>query len=428
MRGRRLVRIVGSLMAVNVLTALAGLVTGPLQARALGPAGRGDLAAILVPLTLAPQILSLGVGVYAARESARGRNIGELVGSLGAVMLAVGTVGAVAGIPLAAYLADGRDVVQLFLTIVFALLPLTLVGTVVFSMLGGLERWRLLVSLRLFPVLLGLIGVVALYLLDALTVTSAAILALVGGLASTVAPLVIMRGERLRASRRTAAEATRFGLKSWVGGLANLANARLDQLLMIRLVTPAELGFYAVAVTLAGVSNFLTGAVGPPLVTRIAKGDRGIVPRALRVTLSITALGNVALAAATPFLLPLLFGSSFEPAVDMTLVLLVAALPLAGIVVLTSALHADGQPVVPSLAEVATLVVTVIGLALLLDPLGGLGAALVSVVAYSINFGIQLTVVRRSFGGRLRDYLVPSPTDLRWGWQLLRRRTPDEVT
>src|SRR3712207_7991140 len=42
------------LAGVQFFAAVTALVTGPLQARALGPEGRGELAAIAVLLTLAP--------------------------------------------------------------------------------------------------------------------------------------------------------------------------------------------------------------------------------------------------------------------------------------------------------------------------------------------------------------------------------------
>jgi O-antigen/teichoic acid export membrane protein len=218
-------------------------------------------------------------------------------------------------------------------------------------------------------------------------------------------------GDGLRATRRMAREATVFGAKTWVSGLAQLANARVDQLFMIKLVSPTELGLYAVAVTTASVPNFLSSAMSAPVLTRVAEGDRALVPRALRALLLVVVLVNAGLAAILPFALPFVFGEDFSDAVPMALILVAASIPLAGISVLSPALVADGAPGVPSIGEIAALIVTVVGLLILLDPLGGVGAALTSFVAYSVSFAYQLVVVRRRFGGSMLSYLVPHRDD-----------------
>jgi Na+-driven multidrug efflux pump len=57
---------------------------------------------------------------------------------------------------------------------------------------------------------------------------------------------------------------------------------------------------------------------------------------------------------------------------------------------------------------------------LLLGPLGGLGAAVVSLVAYTASFVFQLVMARRRIAAPLRAYLVPSRSDLRWARGLRR--------
>src|SRR4051794_37698844 len=77
---RRLPSVVRRLSITNALPLAVGLITGPLQARALGASGRGDLAAILVPVGLAPLLLSLGLGQYAGVNAARRARLGPIVG------------------------------------------------------------------------------------------------------------------------------------------------------------------------------------------------------------------------------------------------------------------------------------------------------------------------------------------------------------
>jgi hypothetical protein len=55
--------------------------------------------------------------------------------------------------------------------------------------------------------------------------------------------------------------------------------------------------------------------------------------------------------------------------------------------------------------------VTVGGLAVALPTLGGIGAALVSVLAYTTQFIYMLISARRIHGGSYREYLVPTHDD-----------------
>jgi O-antigen/teichoic acid export membrane protein len=423
-----LFKVVGGLSALNIGIAMAGLLTGPLQARALGPSGRGDLAAIMVPLTLAPGVLGLALGAYATREAARGRNIGELLGSLGAVVLATSLIGVFGGLVAADWLAEGREVVRTFLLVGAALLPLSLVAGIPSSMLASLEMWRLFAVFRLIPMLIFVGGTVGFYLADALTVEVSAVLLLIGGVTSAFVLLPFcLRHRPWTFRRQVAREGTIFGLKFWAGGLAQLLNGRLDQLLMIKLVSSSQLGFYAIAATIATLPGFLAGAVGPPLLSRIAAGDRGLVQRAMRCTLAVSFALAAAASAAAPFLVPAIFGDAFSESVPFAIVLLGAGVMYTTANVATAALVADGAPGVTSFAEVAACVVTVGGLALFLARFGPMAAAVVSAAAATTAFSIQMAVVLRRFGGGFRDYLLIRPSDVRWFIAQVRPRREQEV-
>lgn len=424
----RLAKVVGHLTVTNIVIFLAGFVTAPLLARALGPTGRGLFAAIIVPLTLIPAVASLALGAYASREVARGRPAGIVAGSIGGVSLVIGLIGASLAVPLADFFAHGQPTVHTFLLIGFLLMPVSLVGGILFSMLSGLELWRHLILTKLAPTVIMLLGVAGLYAVDELTVSTAAGLTLAGGLVSIVPSLQVLRnGGPIRFIGSVVREGLVFGSKTWAGSIAFIANQRLDQLLMIGLVAPSELGLYAVSVTIASVPTLLTGALGPPLITRIARGDHHLAGQALRVTLAGMAALNLTIAALLPWAVPFLYGEGFGGVVEITLVLLVAAIPLGGVAVLGAALIAEGSPGVPSLGEGAAIIVTVPGLLLLLPQFGAIGAAVASLAAYSVSFVIQLLVARRRFGGKLTDFLLVKRSDVAWALALLPASTAKPV-
>jgi O-antigen/teichoic acid export membrane protein len=406
---------VARLTLANVLAAATGFVTGPLLARALGPTGRGNLQAIIVPLSLVPVVLSFGISGYAYRTLPRGRSVEEVLGSLGLPLLLVSLIVAAGAVPVADTLAGDRQTVRTFLIIGFVATPWFFLILLLSSSLSALERWPNVIAMNVTPFLVSLVATIALFATGHLTVATAAAVALIGSLLGVVPGLPLLRNSRRPVFRLSLArQGIAFGLKSWLGSVAQSANARLDQLLMITVVPPRQLGLYAVATTISGASLQLTGAVGPPLMTRIASGERHLMPQAVRVAVMVTFGVNLVIALITPTLLSVLFGSQFRGAVPMTWVLLAATVPLAGSSVLSTALQGDGAPLIPTLAEAIALIVTVVGLAVLLHPLQGIGAAIVSLAAYSASFAFQVVMAGRRIGVPPRHFLVPWRSDVLW--------------
>lgn len=413
--------VIRRLTLAQAATTAFAFITGPLQARALGPEGRGLLAAIVVPLTLAPWLVSFGLGTYAAKEAARGRPIREIVGTVGAVLCAIGAAMALAGIPIANVLAGGRSIVSMYLRIGFFLLPVILFSGLLVSVANGLQRWRALIAAQLAQPVVILVGVIVLFASDRLTVKSAAILTL----ASSVSPILpvahILRGAgHPHFDPRVARESILFGIRAWVGGLGSIANARLDQLLMIRLVSERTLGLYVVATNTVGFSSILTGASASAIFPRVAAGERGLATRSVRtILLVVGALGVLAAALAVP-LLRVLYGSRFTDAAPIVWVLLAANLPLAGATMLGTVLTGSGRPNASAVSEMGALAITIPGLVVLLPVLGGIGAAVVSLIAYSVSFAILLIAASRYFQTPLRTFLLATSSDIRWLGESLR--------
>lgn len=411
----RMSGVAARLTTANVLGAASGFVTGPLLARSLGATGRGDLQAVIAPLTLVPAVLGLGIPAYAYRTLPRGRSPREVIPSLGLPLLVLGCVGVAGAVPVADALAGGRPVVRAFLIAGFMLTPLVLLNSLMASCLAGLERWRAVYALTLIPFAVPFVGIVALDLSGHLTVASAAAVTIAGSALQIVPALPVLARIRRPAPRMSVARAgLSFGVKSWLGGLALTANGRLDQVMMITLVPARQLGLYAVAVTISGAYSLVTGGISPPLMTRIAAGQRELTMQAVRITIGVTIALGVLIALMTPVILSVLFGPEFRDAFPMALILLTASVPLAAGSVLSSALQADGAPLIPTVGEALALVVTVVGLLTLLRPLQGIGAAVVSFAAYSVSFAFQLVMAQRRIRAPIRAFLLPSAEDLRW--------------
>jgi O-antigen/teichoic acid export membrane protein len=408
----RLLGVVGRLGSVNVAVLALGVITAPLQARALGPEGRGLLAAIMVPVTLAPWIAGLGLSQYATREVARGRHAGTVFASSVAATLPSCALLLVLAAPIASLVAGGRDVVYTYVLLGLFLVPLSISTEILGGVAQGRQEWSRLASMRMVPAVLGTISVVVLYVSDSLTVETAAITFIVAGLLAVVPLLPLLRQMRpFKAQRAVAGEGLRFGVKAWVAILGNLANVRLDQLLMIRLVDERQLGLYAVSLTISSLPGQVTSALSTGVFPRVAAGERSLPARVLRITLAAALLIGLGLALITLPLLEIVFGSDFLDAAPMIWILLAAGIPVTGVRLLSTSLTSGGRPGAAAYGEVVALAITVPGLLLLLQPLGGVGAAIVSLLAYTASFVYLLVVARRHFAGTFREFLIPTRAD-----------------
>jgi O-antigen/teichoic acid export membrane protein len=405
--------VTSALTASSLLVPLLGFVTAPIQARVLGPAGRGELAAIMVPLSLAPTVLSVGLTVYATKEAARGRPTGLLLGSLAVILAPICVVAALGAGSFASQLADGRDVVDVYLRILAYALPLTFVGGLLTAIAVGRERWRLVVYSRLFTPVAWLVGILGLWLSDSLSVTTAAATAFVAGFGSML-PFVpmLLAARPFKVDLATTASGLLYGVRAWLSSLASVVNARLDQFLMITLVSSSQLGFYAVAASLASTSFMVAASLAQAVSPGIAAGDLTVVPRACRTTVVIVLGYSLGLALLCPMVIPLLFGARFHPALGMTWVLLLAGVPLAVSWVLATALNNVDRPSASGVGELLAILVTVPGLLVVLPRWGAQGAAWVSLLAYSASCCFLLLVSKKAFGVPVRALLLPQRRDL----------------
>lgn len=416
---------IGRLTAANALLLLGGFVTGPIQARALGPRGRGDLAAILSFLAFGSVLASVGLGSFASWAAARGRRAGELLGTFSLLYLLQGAVVAALAVPVAGVLSGGHHVVREFMIIGLLLLPLGLIGTLVLEIAIGAELWGAVAAFKALNALESIIPVVVLAVAGALTVGSAAIVSLAALPVFSVPLVAVRRADPgpLRWRPQLAREGMKFGVNAWAGGLAQLTNGQIDQALMLSLTTAKQLGLYAVAVS--GSTFFLLLVINPlqtAIAPRIARGDHQLVHKGVRTAVAATSCCAVAVAAASPLLVRLMFGDAFSGAIPMVVVLAFASIPLSANLMLTSACSAAGHPRLAAKAEFLAVAITIPGLLLAVPWIGAIGAALVSALAYSVTTGYLVHLSRRLFGGTWGQFLKPGRSDLTLVIQMGRAR------
>lgn len=404
-----------------LVAAVAYVATTILTARLLGPTGRGQLTLATLLATLSVTLGSLGLGSAATYFTARGEwaksivlgnsillgfGLGSLIVGVGFGVLVIGDV-SLRGIP-ATYL-------------LFALLvvPFGLVLVNVQSVYLGLQRFgafnRITVGQAVLPLLL--IG--------------GALLALNGGaraaiIATTLSTILLATmvifaatrrvGVRWKPDRGYIKSATSYGIRVHIANVLSLLGYRLDVFVLNAYTSPAAVGFYAAAVSIAERLWMLSQAVSIALFPRIAEEKdedvrRSITPLLTRNTLWLTAAAGVVLWALSTPIVTLLFSSKFESSGGALRALLPGVVVFGAARVLGNDIAARGRPIINSYFTGVSVALN-LGLNLILIPRHGIvGAGWASTISYSTLFVATLAVYCRIAAVPVRTVIIPTRED-----------------
>lgn len=411
-------------VALNVGGQAASLVIGFAAsialARVLGPADRGLLALMIAVGAFA--LVLVGLGLPLAVQYFASRRDVEPPALLGnSLLYAFGIAALLLPLtwllhePIADVASRGRGGEIWILAA--ALVPITfldwtttnqLVGALRFVRYNALIVVSRLVYLAAIVVLLGILGFGVSAGLAATALTSVVVIA------GSLPP--ILRFGRPRLSGALFGRMVRYGTRVQFGAVFQMANARLDVLVLQAFRPLREVGHYVVAQTIAELVTTLALAFRTtvlPIVTRL-EGDT----RQERTTIAsvrhyaILAAAGVVLNAGLGTLVILYgFGPEFHPAVGPMLILLPGIWFLGLGTMIAGHLGARGRPGTSSLLAGLAAVFTVVLDVLLIPPLGVTGAALASVVAYSVYGIASLHALARLTGLSRRELIVPERAD-----------------
>ena len=408
------------LFAGNVFASVGFFAAVLLLARELPPAERGTIAFLTVSAQLIARVAGMGtpqaVSVLAARRPLERPALlvgaAAFVGSVAALFALV----ACGGLWLLDDLTpSGIGSVELLL-LAFGALAVAL-SEAGYGFLLGCSRFRQQMTIQMTVPWLYAALLAIFYAGPGLTVTSAALVWTVAmSVGAAFLAVACLRGVGLgRPDVRVLVESIRFGLRAWVGSLANFLNLRADQVLMGFIATEAALGVYAVAVNGAEVLLHLPTALGLALVPAIAGSKAtGRPERALAVfrIVSLLTLPLIVLAAFLgPMLLPAVFGSAYEGSVEPFVWLLPGTFGFIAIAVLSNALLGSGSPGTASLPPVTALVVGVTLDLALIPRYEATGAAIAATTAFVVGGTVALIAYRT----RTRfawSSVLPRPADI----------------
>lgn len=402
-----------SSMAFRLGTIGLNAATGIVTARALHPAGRGELAAIVLWPMLASGLTTVGLPaalVYHLRRQPDDAR--ALVGGAAVIAILASTVGVVAGWALIPWWLGQHDASTVraaqWCLLTTHLCALTLVGRAAWEARGAFAASALSQMVTPAVVLAGL-GLLAWR--GPIATGPAAAVYVLAGLPSLVwiwTSLARGPGLRLAVAGRWR-RLTHYGVRSYGVDLAGVLAIYLDQVLVVGWLSVEAMGIYAVALSLSrvlGAVHASVAAIAFPRAVGLAPAEMTAqIGRAARAGTIVAGGLGVGVVVTSPLLLGGLYGAPYLAALPLLPILVVEAMVAGLVQVLLQGFLAAGRPALAT-AVVAGGVAGSLPLFLWLVPAHGvLGAALALLGASLLRLGLTL--------GAYRWGLVSTPPRIR---------------
>ena len=377
-----MIRDVALSLATRAVIISAGVITSILTARVLGVAGRGEYFYIITLANLVVQFGHLGLASSNTYTLAKDH---ALFACLAANSIWVSLIAGTCAAFVMLLLAAGWNVtkwVESYTWLLLVMGPAMLYSLLASNLLIGLERIRQynlfqIVSTFFQLTVIGMVawmswGVAGFLIASALTSATAA-LALMWFLAR-------LHSCRWRFDRELFGSQLGYAGRAYVVTLLGYSISRVGILFLDHYAGKTEIGIYSVAVQFADVLVIIPSTTAMVLFPSLVKSDiQGQYARALSVTwrtgLMMLAL-CVSIGVAAYWLIPMLFGGAFAPAVYVLWWMLPGVLVLSMTAIISQYLAAQGMPWGNVLVWIAGLLFLVVSCRQLVPQWGARGAAM----------------------------------------------------
>lgn len=398
---------VSSMVGTNLLVPLVALMVAPVMARELGAEGRGIYTALTAPVLLAGIVGTLGLqdGLtqFVSRRGLHPR-VALRLAALSVLLLSIVTASAMWSL---GYLLFEDSNLRLEYSLVLTTLPVLIGHNLIIGIATGTRDFRGLNAAKLLPAVARAIVVVILCILTDMTPLTAALILL----ASPALGILWQTWRIFRLSLpidiggvspadRSTRKLLSFSLAAFPGVLAAMAMSRADQVLGLPLLGAEQLGYYAIAVTVAELPMMVATA-GRSYIIGLDSSELSSksAPRLAGLIMVINTVLCLALIAVTPWVIPFVFGSDFAGAVVPCMILLIGTVFFTTMSLGSAILLNNGQANAQSLAYITAACVS-IALLFTFSGLGAIGAAAASVAGYAVASALSWTLVRWSLSPR----------------------------
>lgn len=402
------VRAVLGIIGSRGVVLVAGLATGVLTARALGPEGRGQYFAVMTLAAIVAQFGNLGLSssnvFLAARER---RLVWPLLVNSWWLAGAIAVAAAIAVLALGDAIAAQLQVPAHMLWAVCLLAPATLLFTLSCSVLvaedkfAALNRWQIVNALLTMSLLAAAaLSAQPVEVFVAVAACSAAVTVVAMG-----AAIAQGRTRQWRFDTHLFATGWRFAARAYVVLLLGFLMQRAAVAVLMVYSDPHQIGLYSIAAQVFDVLIIVPSSVATvifPKLVRAVDGSWSSVRSALLGTTLAMLVVCAAVAVLAEFAIGLLFGRAFLPALPAVRWVLVAALFTTVTTVLSQFVVAQRFPGwLIAVWAAGVLTMCVVG-ALLVAAWGATGVAAAQSIGAAVVCAGVVVLARRQAASQLR--------------------------
>jgi O-antigen/teichoic acid export membrane protein len=423
-----------------VLTVLLGFAITSVVARTLGAEGKGIYElAVLLPIVL-QWVFNLGITTASTYFIAHGdHQLAEAARGNLALSLWLSGFGLLIGVLIATFAGTQvfPGVPQSILLLSLVALPFLYIRGNLNAILQGLQDFRAYSIVESIP---SLVTFALLLVLIPGFGVSGVLLAYVIGNAAAALWVIFLLARRTRQSslfslhipRAYLRQMLNYGLKSQMNIIAIYLLLRVDVLLVNLLGGgAASVGIYSVAVLFADRVWLISGFTARVVLPRIASSEGANHDRTAlsllttRYTFWLSLLIAVGLALLGEWVIVLIYGEPFQPAIHPLLAILPGVILFNFGVLLGTDISGRGRPDITAVHALIAFIINFVANVLLIPRLDYVGAALASSFAYGYYGVIHVIIFSRMNHTHWWQVCLPAHEDLLYaqkGWALLRTR------
>ncbi len=414
-----------NVIALRSLALAVNLCTGLLTAAVLGPAGRGEQAALIV----APQFLSsiATLGLHASliynikkKPESEGHYIGiGLVLTFLAGLAATGLGWFLVPHWLVHYDAHVVTISRMLLLVT----PLWVMAPMLMGALEARGEFGLANKTIYMQSLATLVVLFLLWVAGALTPLTAAV--------TYIAPTILaniyiarhvrrLYSVRFKPDRIVIKVMLHYGMRFYGVDLLGTLAGYLDQIVLVTLLAPEVIGVYVVALSLSRVLTVLQGAVTtvlfPDIAARPEAGVIATVAATVRVTTVVGLAAALVMGAIGPPMISLVYGAKFAAASAPFRLLVLETVVSNAARILYQAFSGTGRPGAVTTFEAVGVSVSLVSMLLIVPRYGAFGAASCVLLASCVRLLFVVVALPLMLKVRM-PRLIISRADLRWSEQ-----------
>ncbi|WP_054974692.1 oligosaccharide flippase family protein [Paenibacillus sp. A3] len=411
-----------STVTVTMLIFLLNLITGILTARYLGPVGKGELSAMTLWFIFLAGMLMLGLpsallfNLKKRQEDSPGLYVAGVL-----LCLATGCAALLIGFTGIPYWLHGYspEVVRYAQWFMLAS-PVLLLEYINNSVLQARGEFTLFNKLRILPHIGTVLILLVLIFTNKLTPFSGAVAYALPTIPVTLGLTVRLLWRylpRLKQMKQSVRHLVSYSLRSSGVDVMGTLIMYMDQVVVIMLLSPSNLGLYLVAVSLAKVVNVIQTSLALvvfPKASGLPKEEAiELVKKVFRISVFVTLIVALFFMFIGPLVLNLLYGSQYHEAVSIFRILLLEVVIGGGTLILSQAFMSVGKPGICSIQQVIGLSVSIVLMVLLVPRYGLLFTGISLLTATCIRFVFILSQYKFTLKTTIPRLLI-TRDDIRW--------------